>query len=89
MGCCQKLAHGVVALVKVAVGMDAAREAVIAERRAQCRRCDQATRSPDPRFAANAGLTTFSRCRACGCFIAAKTRVAGEECPIQLWPKVR
>ncbi len=93
MGCCAKnltqtagkVLHGAVALVKVAVGADAAPDAVIAARRDICRRCDHATRSNEPRFAANRGLTTLSRCRKCGCFIVAKTKLAGERCPLGRW----
>ncbi|HOD83608.1 MAG TPA: hypothetical protein PKG77_19495 [Phycisphaerae bacterium] len=85
MGCCQKVIHGAVALAKVAVGADAAPDAVVAARRDICRQCDQATRNPNARFAAHAGLTTLSRCRACGCFIAAKTKLAGEHCPLNHW----
>lgn len=85
MGCCEKIASGVVGLAKVAAGVGLAGEAVVAARRDVCRRCDQATRNPNPRFAANAGLTTFSRCRTCGCFIAAKTKLAGEHCPQEHW----
>ncbi len=85
MGCCQKIVHGAVALSKVAVGVDPAPPSIVAGRRDICRWCDQATRNSAPRFAAHAGLTTFSRCRACGCFIAAKTRLAGERCPNGRW----
>ena len=93
MGCCGKILtqtagkvlHGAVALAKVAVGADAASPSLVAARRDICRRCDQATRNTDPRFAAHAGLTTFSRCRTCGCFIAAKTKLAGEHCPQERW----
>ena len=93
MGCCakniaqtaDKLLHGAVALAKVAVGADAAPPALVAARRDICRRCDQSTRNSDPRFAAHAGLTTLSRCRACGCFIAAKTKLGREKCPNARW----
>ncbi len=93
MGCCAKnivhaagqMLHGAVALAKVAVGADAAPEALIAVRRDICRQCAQATRNSDPRFAAHAGLTTLSRCRACGCFVAAKTRLTAERCPLGRW----
>ena len=35
---------------------------VILERRDHCRECEHATRSPDPRFAVNKGLTSNSIC---------------------------
>ncbi|HOD83729.1 MAG: hypothetical protein BWX88_04864 [Planctomycetes bacterium ADurb.Bin126] len=85
MGCCQKIIHGAVALAKVALGADAASDPLVAARRDICRQCDQATRNSDPRFAANRGLTTFSRCRKCSCFIAAKTRLTEERCPLGRW----
>jgi len=93
MGCCAKniaqtagkVLHGAVALVKVAVGADTTPPSLVAARRDICRRCEKSTRNSDPRFAAHAGLTTLSRCRACGCFIAAKTKLAGEHCPLNHW----
>ena len=85
MGCCGKIVHGATALVKVAAGVGLADDATVANRRNACRACRKATRNTDARFAANAGLTTFSRCRACGCFIAAKTKLAGERCPDGQW----
>jgi len=93
MGCCVKnlaqtagkVLHGAIALAKVAVGADAARPSLVAARRDICRQCDQATRNSDTRFAAHAGLTTLSRCRRCGCFIGAKTKLAGEHCPEHKW----
>lgn len=85
MGCCGKILHGAIALAKVAVGADAAPDAVVASRRDICRQCDQATRSSESRFAAHRGLTTLSRCRACSCFIAAKTKLKTEHCPQARW----
>lgn len=85
MGCCQKIVQGVVGLAKVAAGVGLADDAVVAARRNACRACQHATRSTDARYAANAGLTTFSRCLACGCFIAAKTKLVGEQCPLGYW----
>lgn len=30
-------------------------------------------------------LTTLRRCKNCGCFMDAKTKLAGAECPIKRW----
>jgi hypothetical protein len=31
-------------------------------------------------------LTNLDRCRKCGCFMVAKTRVKGARCPLGKWP---
>ena len=86
---CGNCLKGAAGLAKVALGMDAAPDAVIAERRDACRMCDRATRNPSPRYVAAMGLTTLSRCQECGCFIAAKSMIAGETCPLGKWPESR
>jgi hypothetical protein len=35
---------------------------------------------------ARMGEMPLARCRACGCFLAAKSRFASESCPLQKWP---
>jgi hypothetical protein len=87
---CQQLVHGAIGLGKVAAQaagakLDAADALIIAARRDLCRACDEATRTPSPKYAANKGLTTRSQCRKCSCFIAAKTRIASEACPLGKW----
>lgn len=86
---CRNCLKGAVGLAKVALGMDAAPDAVIAERRDACRMCDRATRNPSPRYVASMGLSSLSRCLECKCFIAAKTKLAGERCPLGKWPESR
>jgi hypothetical protein len=65
----QAVIRGVVGLTKVALSIDKADDAVIESRRAICQAC-----RPDK------GV-----CDKCGCLIAAKTRLKGEQCPIGKW----
>ncbi len=81
MGCCGKIRDGAIGITKALFHIANASPDVIARRRDVCRACPHAMRNPDPKFAANCGLTTLSRCEQCGCFIAAKTRVASERGP--------
>ena len=83
-----RLRRGAVGLGKAVAGLDAADEPTIQARRDQCRRCEHATRNPNPKYAANTGLTTFSRCTKCSCYIAPKTKIASEMCPIGRWAAV-
>jgi len=81
----QTVADGVVGLSKAALGIGLAGPEVIARRRDVCRQCPNASRSKDAKFAPFNGLTSFSRCAACACFVSAKTRLASEQCPLGHW----
>lgn len=81
---CGKIVRGCAGLAKAALGI-AAPPAAVAERRDACRGCDRASRNPSPRHVAARGLTTLSRCAECGCFIAAKTLLQSETCPLNKW----
>jgi len=70
-----KLASGAAGLAKSAVGVDRAAETVIESRRAICNAC------PNARVT----LGVFQQCGLCGCLTAAKTTLAGEECPAGKW----
>ncbi|HEV7299202.1 MAG TPA: hypothetical protein VGN72_07545 [Tepidisphaeraceae bacterium] len=90
---CSDCTKGVVGLAKaglqaVGVAVDQARDDVVQARRDQCRACEFATRNHDPKHAATKGLTNLSRCTICNCFLAAKTRLASEQCPLPIprWP---
>jgi hypothetical protein len=86
--CCggvAKLAHGVIGLAKAAVGADPVSDATLLMRRDICRECDRATRNPTRVHLPTKGLTSFSRCTACDCVIAAKSRLASERCPLGKW----
>ena len=86
---CGKLVKGCKGLAMAALGIGRAEPEIIAQRRDACRTCDRATRNPSPRYVAAMGLTTLSRCQECGCFIAAKSMIAGETCPLGKWPESR
>jgi hypothetical protein len=60
---------------------------VMLRRRECCRACKHASRSTDPRFDVNKGLTTLSICRVAGkkANIARGTRRADRRCPLGYW----
>lgn len=66
----QRVAHGAAGLAKAALGMERSDDATIAARYALCMACDR---------------HALGVCTACGCFCAAKVRVAGEACPQGKW----
>ena len=80
-----KIFHGAVGLAKAALGLDAVSVSVREARLDRCRVCEHATRHPTKRTAA--GLPLVRWCRACRCWLDAKTRVASESCPIGSWTK--
>jgi hypothetical protein len=88
--------HACVSLIKVSLSLDRAPDAAIAARRDICRACPHATRKKEFLNRPSRGLTTLSRCGKltealkpgsipCGCFIALKTRLASESCPLGRW----
>lgn len=81
----KQLTRGVAGLAKAVLHIDRADDATIQARRDVCRGCEHASRNPDQKYAENGGLTTRSRCGKCGCFIAPKTVIAGEACPLEKW----
>jgi hypothetical protein len=89
-GCIRQVTHGAAGLAKVglqAVGIsiDRAGDDLVGRRRDICRDCPHATRNAASRFVAAKGLTSLSRCTQCSCVIAAKTRIASEQCPVGKW----
>ncbi len=94
MSCCHseyassyniKLGKGIIGIAKSVLHIDLAPEVLIRKRLDICRDCDNATKNSDSRFDRNKGLTNFSRCRICKCFITAKTKLFGESCPDAKW----
>ena len=94
MSCCSsrmrwvvesKWAKGAVGITKSTLHIDRAPKAQIESRLDTCRECDEVTRSRKPKFAKAKGLTNLSRCRICKCFVVAKTKIAGEVCPLSKW----
>lgn len=77
--------YGAAGLAKAALGIDKAPDEVIQFRRDMCRGCDEATRNENRIDRPTKGLTTFSQCRLCDCFIAPKTRISSEKCPLGKW----
>ena len=67
----QKAAHGVSGLAQYAAGIGQARPEIIAKRRQICAPCEQ---------------NSYGFCIKCRCFLAAKTTIAAEECPLNRWP---
>lgn len=84
MGCgCGEIVKGAIGLSKAAIGIDKAADEVIHKRRDICRECPYATRNNQ--FTESNGLTSLSRCEKCSCFIAAKTKLNKEVCPLGKW----
>jgi hypothetical protein len=88
--CPKLLVQGAIGLAKVGlqslgVPVDRASDAETLRRRDICRECPMATRNRARLSRSTKGLTTLSRCRECDCFIAAKTRLASERCPVGKW----
>lgn len=83
--CAKKFLHGAEGIAKVVLRIKLADSAEIQRRRDFCRRCDFATRNNERLDRPTAGLTTLSRCLKCSCFIAAKTQVQSEACPLNMW----
>jgi hypothetical protein len=72
----KRIKAGSIGLAKVAVGMDKADADRVEERRSICQACPS-------------GLFMNGKCDAskggCGCYLAAKWRVASEKCPKGHW----
>lgn len=85
MSCCGDIVAGAAGLAKAALRIDRADAAIIKGRRNACRTCPEASRNPHPKYAANAGLTSFSVCGKCDCFISAKTLIGSAACPLGKW----
>lgn len=62
---------GAIKLVQSELGVGVAPKDLVAARRLACESCDQ---------------WDHGRCKACGCFTWAKTRLKSERCPLRRWP---
>jgi hypothetical protein len=69
MSCCGKI-KGAVKLVKSELNIGISSPEVVANRRTVCEECDQ---------------WDHGRCRECGCFTYAKTKLTNERCPLGKW----
>ncbi len=96
MGCnCNKnngytpknIIKGVIKLSKVALSMDKAPDDIISARRDVCRNCEYSTKNKDKINTPSKGLSLRSICTNCKCFIAAKTQLLNEQCPLGKWIK--
>lgn len=64
------IVRGAAGLIRSELNIGVAPDAVIAARRAACESCDQ---------------WDHGRCKSCGCYTYAKTRLRSEKCPIGKW----
>ena len=78
MTCCGKVRHGAVGLVKAVLGVDRPAENVIELRRGICLGCEL-RRLPIKR------IDLGGYCVRCKCWLAAKTAIKSEACPIGKW----
>jgi len=72
-------------LSKAALNLEPVDEDLLRERRSLCAGCGQATRTKATHLEGVRLLTAASTCDLCKCLIQAKTKVAGESCPIDKW----
>lgn len=72
-------------LSKAALNLEPVDEDTLRERKNQCASCGQATRTKGTHLEGVRVLTPMSSCSLCKCAISAKTKVAGEACPIGKW----
>jgi len=77
------IAHGAIGLVKAALGVGQATQAVIEARRNVCRDCTHSRKHP--LLKTSTGLPLVSYCRKCLCSLRAKTTLATEACPDGRW----
>lgn len=82
---CGKIISGAKGIAQNMMGINQASVDVMMQRRDKCRQCEFATRNTKRLERSTKGLTTLSRCTKCNCFIAAKTKLVTERCPIGLW----
>jgi hypothetical protein len=64
------IVRGAAGLIQSELNIGVAADEVIAARRAACEACDQ---------------WDHGRCKSCGCYTFAKTRLRSEKCPLGKW----
>lgn len=74
----RRLLRGAWGLVRARLGVDRAHDAVVAQRRAACRRCEHA-------IPCRHATTRMCACAVCGCRLRAKIVLASETCPLGRW----
>ena len=77
--------HGAVTLPKVLFSSTELTQAAIQSRRDICRDCEFSTKNAALLSAPCKGLTAYSQCEKCACFIKLKTMVNTEACPVGKW----
>ncbi|MGA1046372.1 MAG: DUF6171 family protein [Phycisphaerales bacterium] len=76
MSCCGNrvsVMSGAVRLLQSEIGIGVASDEIVADRRRACESCDR---------------WDHGRCRECGCFTFAKTKLRSERCPLGKWGAV-
>lgn len=76
---------GIVGLAKAAAHIERASDSIINERREICRSCEHL--EIRERKDGTMGMTTFSRCLVCKCFLKPKTALATDKCPVGKWDR--
>lgn len=71
-------------MIKNALHIDQASEAIQAARLAKCRDCGELKRF-QAALSANADIGLRDTCAICGCFVRAKAKLESEKCPKGLW----
>jgi hypothetical protein len=81
----ERTRHGVVGLAKANLGIDADEPQVVADRLAICEQFELSLPQDKPVKERKCGKLLDLHGKGCGCRIDKKTRVAGENFPINLW----
>lgn len=88
MACANTFFRGAVGMTKAALakaGIGEASVEVVLKRRDICRECPFATRRAALARRPSKGMTSISVCLKCNCYIAAKTLIEAEKCPLNKW----
>jgi hypothetical protein len=81
----RQVVKGVIGLGKVVIGADRVTDGIVKTRRDICRNCPESTKDERLKNHISKGLTAFSQCKLCTCFIKSKTILTTETCPLGKW----
>jgi len=81
----KQIVKGVVGAAKIILGTNNASADTIKERRDICRVCEFSTKNTALINEPCKGLTSYSQCEKCACFIKYKTMLQDSQCPQNKW----
>jgi len=80
-----QMIKGAQGLSKLVMGKNNTDEVTIQLRRDVCRNCEFSTKNQSLLTSPCKGLTAYSQCEKCACFIKYKTMLTTEQCPLNKW----